>query len=501
MSVSVNNSRSGVTVKDDKVTITVNGGIGPQGPAGAGGVTSLQGLSGALTLAAVGGTWSTAGSTITLTVTGGAGAVTSVAGRTGEVVLAVADVSGAVATTDSRLSDAREWSAATVTQAQAEAGTDTSRLAFTVLRVWQAIAAWWAASAAKVKLDGIAAGATANQTDAYLLSRANHTGTQAVGTITGLAAVATSGSASDLGTGTLPALRLPATAVTAGSYGSASSVATFTVDAAGRLTAAGSTAIAISAGAVSGLSAVATAGTFASLTSLPTTLAGYGITDGLTASSLATPPAIGGTTPAAGTFTIVSATSRANLPSGAAGTPVARDIYTVADTIRYRDSGNVERLLLNSADNLANLGNLATARTNLGLVTIASSGSGDDLTNASVTNAKLANVSTATIKGRTSAGSGSPEDLTGTQATAILDTFTSSAKGLAPASGGGTTNFLRADGTWAAPSGGGGVTDGSKGDIVVSSSGTVWMIAAGAVTEVDLANSAKDLIFPPFFFC
>lgn len=33
---------------------------------------------------------------------------------------------------------------------------------------------------------------------------------------------------------------------------------------------------------------------------------------------------------------------------------------------------------------------------------------------------------------------------------------TSGAAGFAPASGGGTTNFLRADGTWAAPSGGGG---------------------------------------------
>lgn len=73
-----------------------------------------------------------------------------------------------------------------------------------------------------------------------------------------------------------------------------------------------------------------------------------------------------------------------------------------------------------------------------------------------VTNAKLANVSTATFKGRTTAGTGSPEDLTGTQATALLNTFTTALKGLAPASGGGTTNFLRADGTWAAPGGGGG---------------------------------------------
>jgi hypothetical protein len=77
------------------------------------------------------------------------------------------------------------------------------------------------------------------------------------------------------------------------------------------------------------------------------------------------------------------------------------------------------------------------------------------IANDAVTNAKLANVSTATIKGRVSASTGDPEDLTGTQATTLLDTFTSSLKGLAPSSGGGTTNFLRADGTWAAPAGGG----------------------------------------------
>jgi len=39
--------------------------------------------------------------------------------------------------------------------------------------------------------------------------------------------------------------------------------------------------------------------------------------------------------------------------------------------------------------------------------------------------------------------------------TAALNAFSSSLKGLAPASGGGTTNFLRADGAWAVPAGGG----------------------------------------------
>jgi hypothetical protein len=86
-----------------------------------------------------------------------------------------------------------------------------------------------------------------------------------------------------------------------------------------------------------------------------------------------------------------------------------------------------------------------------GDITVSSSGATWTIDSGVVTNAKLANVSTATIKGRTTAGSGSPEDLTGTQATALLDAFTSSLKGLAPASGGGTSNFLRADGTWAAP--------------------------------------------------
>lgn len=38
----------------------------------------------------------------------------------------------------------------------------------------------------RAKLDGIEAGATANSADSYLLNRANHTGTQAISTVTGL---------------------------------------------------------------------------------------------------------------------------------------------------------------------------------------------------------------------------------------------------------------------------------------------------------------------------
>lgn len=118
-----------------------------------------------------------------------------------------------VLTTDASVTNAREWSAATVSQADAEAGTSTSRLAFTPLRVFQAIAAWWAGSSAKAKLDGIASGATANQTDAYLLDRGHHTGQQTASTISDftaavIAAAPPTTNASLLVDGTLPDARL-----------------------------------------------------------------------------------------------------------------------------------------------------------------------------------------------------------------------------------------------------------------------------------------------------
>lgn len=86
---------------------------------------------------------------------------TAAQGANADTAVQPAGLTGYVQTGDARLSDSREWSAATIDQAEAEAGTATTRRAFTAQRVFQAAAAWWAASAAKTKLDGIAAGATA----------------------------------------------------------------------------------------------------------------------------------------------------------------------------------------------------------------------------------------------------------------------------------------------------------------------------------------------------
>ena len=62
---------------------------------------------------------------------------------------AAATVSGKVDASDPRLSDAREWTAATVDQAEAEAGTATTRKAWTAQRVRQAMLGWWGGFAAK----------------------------------------------------------------------------------------------------------------------------------------------------------------------------------------------------------------------------------------------------------------------------------------------------------------------------------------------------------------
>ena len=71
--------------------------------------------------------------------------------------------------------------------------------------------------------------------------------------------------AANVTTGTLATARLADSGVTATTYGTASNVSKFTVDAKGRITGASNTAIAIGAGAVTGLASVATSGRYDSL--------------------------------------------------------------------------------------------------------------------------------------------------------------------------------------------------------------------------------------------
>lgn len=68
-----------------------------------------------------------------------------------------------------------------------------------------------------------------------------------------------------------------------------------------------------------------------------------------------------------------------------------------------------------------------------------------------VTNDKLAEMAAHTYKGNNTGSSADPVDVTVTQLTADLNQFTDTLQGVVPASGGGTANFLRADGTWEIP--------------------------------------------------
>ncbi|WP_374374081.1 DUF2793 domain-containing protein [Tabrizicola sp.] len=234
----------------------------------------------------------------------------------------------------------------------------------------------------------VADGATANAADAALRDRATHTGTQGAATITGLATVATSGSAADLSAGTLPAARFDDTA-----HGSR---------------------------AGGGLHAAAT--------------------------------------------------------GAAAGFMAAAD-KTKLDAISGTNTGDQTITLT---------GEVTGSGTGSFAATIAGN---------AVTNAKLADVASGTIKGRATAGAGDPEDLTGAQATALLDVFGAAAKGLAPASGGGTANFLRADGTWAPPGGGGGGSPGgTSGELQYNSAGA---FAGAADVEIEGGQLRLNAVAAP----
>ncbi len=118
---------------------------------------------------------------------------------------------------------------------------------------------------------------------------------------------------------------------------------------------------------------------------------------------------------------------------------------------------------------------------------------------------------TLTVLGNQSGSTAQPTYLTMPQLASILPTFTSTLNGLAPFSGGGTSNFLRADGTWAQPTGTGTVTSISvtvptflsvspstittNGTFAITLSGTALPIANGGTGQTS-ASTAFDALSP-----
>src|SRR6516164_5702957 len=146
------------------------------------------------------------------------------------------------------------------------------------------------------------------------------------------------------------------------------------------------------------------------------------------------------------------------LPAGSAlagpelfyGVQTGADVKITANQIKtFAATGSVTPAALTAANDtnvtLTLAGTPATALLQATSITAGWAGT--------LANARLANMASNTLKGNNTGLAAAPIDLTVAQVNAILPVFTSALNGLAPLSGGGTTNFLRADGTWTAPPG------------------------------------------------
>ncbi len=146
----------------------------------------------------------------------------------------------------------------------------------------------------------------------------------------------------------------------------------------------------------------------------------------------------------------------------------------------------------------------SAARTTLGLVAVASSGSAADLTTGTLPFARLATGSTGTTVCVGNDARLSDARTPTSHATAhvtgggdVIANFTASASGLVPLSGGGTSNFLRADGTWVAPGGGGGAAtqldaNGTTLDVDAIADGEFLRRSGTSVVSVALASVAAS---------
>jgi hypothetical protein len=277
---------------------------------------------------------------------------------------------------DGRLGNAREWSAATATQAQAESGTSTSRLAFTPLRVFQAIAAWWQANSSAV---GRALATAATQEDGRTALGLGSAATAASTDFVAPATLATSLAAkADLVAGVVPTSQIPAIAISdyLGAVDSQSAMLALTgqrgdwclrtdTGAVGQWILSGDTASSLG----NWVQITVPAAPVQSVNG-QTGVIVLGASDvgALPSGALAAPGPIGGTTAAAGSFTALGASSSLLLPAAAPGTPAAGNVYRVVNQLRYRDSTSTEQVLLYGGGNLANLADAATARSNLSAI-------------------------------------------------------------------------------------------------------------------------------------
>ncbi len=164
-------------------------------------------------------------------------------------------------------------------------------------------------------------------------------------------------------------------------------------------------------------------------------------------------------------------------------------VETAADTFTKRTltAGGGGSLTVTNGSGAA--GNPTVSRAALtGDVTASADSNATTIAAGVVTNAKLATVSTATIKGRTTAGTGAPEDLTAAQAKAVLAIAASDVSGLATVATSGSAADL-STGTLPA-----GRMPALTGDVTTSAGAVATTIANDAVTNAKAANMAANTV-------
>lgn len=171
--------------------------------------------------------------------------------------------------------------------------------------------------------------------------------------------------------------------------------------------------------------------------------------------------------------------------TAAAGTLTGTTLNSTVVSSSLTSVGTLTNLTVTNPISGSITGNAATVTTNANLTgPITSVGNATSVTNNAITNAMLAQVATQTFKGRTTAATGNVEDLTATQATAILNVFGGDAgaggvKGLVPATvAGDATKYLKGDGTWGTIASGGTVTSVS----VTTANGISGSVATATTT-------------------
>jgi len=207
-------------------------------------------------------------------------------------------------------------------------------------------------------------------------------------------------------------------------------------------------------------------------------------------------------TSAPGRFTVSLTPDGSLVPSPVLNINNAGVLQTIGNIVA--PSFNTVVLTGLSTPTLTVTGTTSVSGTNTGDQTITltgnvtGSGTGSFATtiaNNAVTNGMLATVATATFKGRTTAGVGNVEDLTSTQATALLnimvgDSGAGGTKGLVPApTAGDATKFLTGAGTYVA---------GNAGTVtavsIVSANGFAGSSSGGATPAITLTTSVTGLV-------